>query len=993
MPGRSGSVGGNTEAIYMSEPQTRVPLTPYQAKYFAHELERSYANDHVGKIAGLLFDAQVEPKPHQIDAALFVLQSTYLNGVILADEVGLGKTIEAGIVITQYWAERRREILIIAPSSLRQQWKQELFEKFFISAEILDRQSRDSLLKRAANKSPHVLICSYEFARLNEAALTRKWDLVVADEAHRLRNYWTGKGKASIAVSHILSNAHKTLLLTATPLQNRLEELYGLVSTFDPSYFYSLDAFRERYVSGRGSKSGDDLAERVKTIAKRTLRRDADKYIQFTKRWPLTIEFEPSKDEQRLYSLVNEYLQRDELYAFAGSQRQLSALIIRKRLGSSTHAVASTLDNIASRLESEIESGQYRTSNGALVRFTTLDEDLTDEEREEAERLDSSDGVTEQAFGDRAGESELLEADLIEEMRDEVRELRSFGELARSIKINQKAARLVEALDLGFARLRELGAPEKAIIFTDSTKTQRYIEETLRAAGRGDGIVLFDGANMSPEQTAIYKQWLSSNENSDLVTGIAAVDRRKALVEYFRESGSVMIATEAAAEGINLQFCSMVVNYDLPWNPQRVEQRIGRAHRYGQKFDVVVVNFSNRGNLAERRILELLDQKFQLFSTVFGASDEVLGAIESGIDFEKAIADILGRSRTDAEIDAAFKELEQKYAGEIFTEMASARAKVFDNLDPNVQDRLKAYDAQSDEVLNKFERLLLGLTRHQLADYAEFDSDGRVFELVKPPTAETQLGRYFFKSQPIPNAHQYRFASPLGRYVIESSKFAVTPAARLTFSLQASDRVGATAKSLLGVAGVLTVRVVDFKMTARDETIEESYFLAGAVTLDGRWLDEEYVADLLQLGSVNSQLLPAELDETPFTQHLDGRLVSLQGEVQLRNSRYYNEQEDLLYRNDQDRLAEHEARIRQLRAKEKDARQRARNEDDPMQQLKCKQEARQWAARAEDADDEFRVVRKTMRQEADSYLQLVEQSLKGTSKVTPLFTVEFEVVA
>lgn len=117
-------------------------LTAYQAKYYAHELQRSYANDHVGKLAGLLFDAQVEPKPHQINAALFALQTPFLPGVILADEVGLGKTIEAGIVITQYWAERKRNILIVTPSSLRQQWKQELYEKFLIPASILEPRSR-----------------------------------------------------------------------------------------------------------------------------------------------------------------------------------------------------------------------------------------------------------------------------------------------------------------------------------------------------------------------------------------------------------------------------------------------------------------------------------------------------------------------------------------------------------------------------------------------------------------------------------------------------------------------------------------------------------------------------------------------------------------------------------------------------------------------------------------------------------------------------------
>lgn len=137
-----------------------MPLSDYQAKYFAHELQRSYANDHVGKLAGLLFDAQVEPKPHQIDAALFALQTPFLPGVILADEVGLGKTIEAGIVISQYWAERKRRILIIAPSSLRQQWKQELYEKFLIPSSILDAKSKDALLAKTDTRAAEVLICS-----------------------------------------------------------------------------------------------------------------------------------------------------------------------------------------------------------------------------------------------------------------------------------------------------------------------------------------------------------------------------------------------------------------------------------------------------------------------------------------------------------------------------------------------------------------------------------------------------------------------------------------------------------------------------------------------------------------------------------------------------------------------------------------------------------------------------------------------------------------
>ena len=968
------------------------PITHYQAKYYAHELQRSYANDHVGKIAGLLFDAQVEPKPHQIDAALFALQTPFLPGVILADEVGLGKTIEAGIVISQYWAERRRRILVITPSSLRQQWQQELCEKFLMPSSILDTRTKDALLAQTDSRSSQVLICSYEFVLRHEQSLLKAWDLVVADEAHRLRNYWTGRTKAAEAVAHVVGSAHKTVLLTATPLQNKLEELYGLVSVFDPTYFYSLDAFRERYVKNRDLNGDDDLNERVATISKRTLRRDADKYIHFTKRLPLTVEFAPSPDELKLYDLVNDFLQRDELFAFAGSQRHLSALIIRKRLGSSTYAVASTLENISNRLASEIAAGQSVDSRGGLVATDFgLDDELTGEELEEAEEIEANMRAG-TSFGSTAT-SGAIDEELTRAMQAEVAELRKYAALARSITVNQKAVKLAEALDLGFERLRELGAPEKAIIFTDSTKTQEYIARTLKDSGRDEGIVLFNGSNNSPEQTTIYQAWLKANKDGDLITGIASADRRKALVEYFRTEGTIMIATEAAAEGINLQFCSMLVNYDLPWNPQRVEQRIGRVHRFGQKHNVVVVNFSNKGNVAEQRILELLANKFHLFESVFGASDEVLGAIEDGLDFEKVISGILTRCRTADELDDAFKELEGRYATEISSEMAAAKAKVFDNLDPHVQDRLKAYDTQSGEVLNKFERLLLAVTKHGLRSLATFEGDGRNFVLHESPVNDAPIGRYFFKSQPLENAHQYRYSSALAQHVVETSKSHDTPPRELTFSLSESERASSAVKALEGLSGELTVSLVTFTMKARDEDVSESYMMAGALTDDGKWLDAEYSADILDLKCTKVGEQEVEIDEARFIPQLAARRSELEKEVQGRNSRYYDQQEELIYRNQQDRKAEHEGAIREYRVKEKEARKLARLADDPMEQLRLKKEARKWEQRAEDADENFRETRLKLRAEADKYLDLIEQSLQGTQNTEHLFTIRWRINA
>lgn len=950
-------------------------LSAHQAKFYAHQLERSYASDHVGKLAGLLFDAQVEPKPHQIDAALFALQASTSRGVVLADEVGLGKTIEAGIVLCQYWAERKRRILIIAPSSLRQQWQQELDEKFAIPSRLLDAKTKDELLAPRPGLPAHVLICSYEFAQRNTEDLYRHWDLIVADEAHRLRSYWKGNAKIADAVATVMSSATKSLLLTATPLQNRLEELFGLVSVFEPDFFHSIEGFKERYVDRPDDYGNDDLAMRMSHIAKRTLRRDAQKYIRFTERMPMTFGFMPSPDEQALYSMVNAYLQRPELYAFASSQRHLSALILRKRLGSSTYAVASTLERIANRLEAELRTGYRRDNSGTLI-----DDDMTDEEVEATDALPS----------------DVPDSIAVEERRQEalaeVQELRDYAELARSITVNQKAVKLLDALDQGFAKLAEIGAPKKAIIFTDSTKTQEYLATALREAGRGDGLVLFNGSNNSAESTRIYQDWLTKSQGSDLVTGIPSADRRKSLVDEFRERGTIMIATEAAAEGINLQFCSMLVNYDLPWNPQRVEQRIGRVHRYGQEHNVIVVNFSNQGNLAEERILELLTEKFNLFTSVFGASDEVLGTIEDGLDFEKSIAGILERCKTSAEINAAFDELESQYAAEINDEMQRARARVFDNLDPNVQDKLKNYDAQTDVILNAFERLLIKVTRCELASFATFDDDGRTFTLLQAPEVDIPTGRYFFKSAPIPGAHQYRYNSELGQFVIKTALDENTPVRELIFSLDASERVSADTRALSGSGGILTVDLLTFEIRAGNDTIVESYLLAAGLTDDGAALDAEQVEHILDLACVenNDAMMPNTEVLKPA---LDAQAAAFTGEVQTRTARFSLEQGDLVESRLKDHKAKYDAEARKLERARDELNARERRADDLTERLKLRKEAQRLSRRADDLYSDYREERDRLRDKADEYLGMLEDALGGTERREHVFTIRWAVVA
>ncbi len=330
-----------------------------------------------------------------------------------------------------------------------------------------------------------------------------------------------------------------------------------------------------------------------------------------------------------------------------------------------------------------------------------------------------------QAEGDEAGlESEPIDRALL---RQEVAELSSFRDLALSIRDNAKGTALLTALATGFAQAERLGAPRKAIIFTESHRTQEYLLSLLAETEFGHGVVLFNGSNADKGSRMIYEAWRTTHAGTDRVTGSRTADMRPALVDYFRDVGQIMIATEAGAEGINLQFCSLVVNFDLPWNPQRIEQRIGRCHRYGQKHDVVVVDFLNQENEADARVYELLDQKLQLFTGVFGASDEVLGTMGSSVDFERRIGDIYQTCRLPHEIAMAFDALQQEMSTEISAEILRTRQSLLEQLDEEVNERLRLH-ADTSEAVSRLERTLMRLTRHEHRDSATFTGE-RHFQL------------------------------------------------------------------------------------------------------------------------------------------------------------------------------------------------------------------------------------------------------------------------
>ncbi len=848
--------------------------TPYHSKLTAYELTRQFPVDSENRLAGALVDAQVDLNPHQVDAALFAFQSPFTKGSILADEVGLGKTIEAGLVISQKWAERKRKILIITPSNLRKQWYQELNEKFFLPCIILESKSYRNFQKEDKKRpfiSNSIVLCSYQFAR-NKADEIRSisWDLVVFDEAHRLRNVY----KPSNVIAKTLKDALKDfpkILLTATPLQNSLLELYGLVSFIDDHIFGDVKSFREQFSNNQTETALLQLKNRIAPLCKRTLRRQVLSYIQYTRRHPMLQPFTPEESEDKLYNLVSEYLQRPNLQALPSSQRSLMTLVIRKLLASSTFAIAGTLGTLISRLESKIASQNNQVD---IVAETSSDYEALDETVDEWEESE---------------ENEPLSDIEIEAVKKEINDLRSFKELALSIEDNAKGKALLIALEMAFKEAERLGAPHKAIIFTESRRTQNYLVRVLSDSPWKEGLLLFNGSNNDDISKNIYNSWLARHKDTDKITGSKTADMRSALVDYFRDEGTVMIATEAGAEGINLQFCSLVVNYDLPWNPQRIEQRIGRCHRYGQKHDVVVVNFLNRTNEADQRVYQLLSEKFRLFEGVFGASDEVLGAIESGVDFEKRIAGIYQNCRKTEDIRTAFDNLQAEMSRDIDESIKKTRAQLLENFDDEVREKLKIRDEASHEYRNRFEKLLMDLTRHELDEKAEWINDFSFKLQQKPFDGDFPIGLYELPRRS-GEAHLYRLGHPLSIGLMNVAKERVLLDSIIEFNLSSYHGKVSILDPYLNKSG--SIRIDLFTISALDQT--EEYFLYAGHTDDGLTMDEESVRRMFSLDGNVIESTSVIRHSDVLTDIVNEREHSIRKDVSMRNARYFEAEAEKL---------------------------------------------------------------------------------------------------
>lgn len=503
-----------------------------------------------------LSTARIERFEHQEKTALKVLK--HMKRVLLADEVGLGKTVEAGMVVRELRLRGMAQtVLILVPAALQVQWRQEMMEKF---------DERFKVFRgRVPGPEDLLLIASYDLAKRRESLLERRWDVLILDECHRLKNRHTAVSKF---VRRLRS--HYLLALSATPIQNNLGELYAQIDLVQPGKMGTFRSFRRAFVSRTNPcrlASGREAA--LKEILSDTMIRNSRDScgIRFTRRRAGIYYIRPTTGEMAFYNKVTRYIKKEfkmQFFEATGKRiHMLGLIVLQRELMSSPAAVRQTMAKIARR------TGFPEVTRRSLLRFVQLAESIDEPSKFSA----------------------------LQEI------LSSFG-------------------------------GQRFVVFTEFVNSALFLQRGLHAMGH-----------------PVFA-----------LTGRMPLARREAVLEQFRAApGAVLVSTETGGEGLNLQCCSHLVNYDLPWNPTRIEQRIGRLHRIGQKRDVYVFNLVCTGTI-EEHVVNILAKKLRMFEMVIGECGTVLGHMNTGRSFEQMVCDVWLTSKSETETAEKFGQLGEKFA-------------------------------------------------------------------------------------------------------------------------------------------------------------------------------------------------------------------------------------------------------------------------------------------------------------------------------------------
>lgn len=932
----------------------------FSAKYCVNALELKRGGSDVERLGTTLYNSKITLTPHQIQAALFSFKSPINKGVILADEVGLGKTIEAGIVIAQTWFEKKGKVIIVAPASLLKQWQNELMDKFSLDSIIIDRKTFTFYAKKGYPNplkaiKTNIMIFSYQMcSSLKENIREMNFDLAVVDEVHKLRNVHNEKSITANNVKHAIF-PFKKVLLTATPIQNNLMDIYGLCSVIDDEIFGDKSVFRYNYIRNY-YENAEELEHRLKNVLHRTLRNQVQQYIQFTNRIPKTFSFELSSQEEEVYNRIRQLLlgSNEESYLIPNSQKHLLVLILCKLMGSSMHSIVFTLQKMLNRLERIKVNGE--------VEELDFEEYEVDEFEYEEEEL-----VT-----------ETKPINLVR-LNEEIENLEEIIKIAGNVSEESKFIALIDALNFSFSHLEKLGAEKKVLIFTESRRTQDYLYTALKEKGYSK-VLLYNGSNAGVESQQIYDEWIGKHPESQLQS--KSLNMKSAIIDKFKDDGQILIATEAGAEGLNLQFCSLVINYDLPWNPQRVEQRIGRCHRFGQKFDVVVINFISKNNVVEQRIYELLSSKFRLFEEVFGSSDSVLGTLEEGKDLDKAIIDIYSNCRTTEEINSAFDSLQEKYKEEITESMKKTKEQLLNYFEEDVQQYFKDVLTATEISISNIERLLWRLLNSLWSQRITVDKSN--------PYAFSLDGyKYALSSRNGSNKMiNFNPSSQKGLELINDAKSIDIREGHVEFDITNYPYKLSNVSNLFGENGYISLNKVSISSFENEE-----HLVFNGILSNGKRLPSELCEQLFRLDTreYKTSIEKNALTDT-LSKDVNVNIQSIINESQQRNNKYLSDEIEKINSWADDRILSVQLDVENMRAQRKDLQQQSDLATNMREKEKIEEEIVKLSNRIKQRWLQLALDEEKVEEERKNMISAIRKENMKETKVENLFTISFKVI-
>jgi superfamily II DNA or RNA helicase len=592
--------GGRSEAFFLAMEAQRIR--------YAYQFDPLFA----------INVSQVEPLPHQIEAVYhYILRSPRIR-FLLADDPGAGKTIMTGLLLKELkYRGLVRRTLIVVPGHLKDQWLREMKERFGETFTVVDRSVIDATWGRNVWQEQPQLITSMDFAKQDDvmASLAEvRWDLVVVDEAHKMAAYRYGEKMTKTdryRLGELLSRTSNFLLfLTATPHRGDPENFRLFLDLLQPGLFANTSLLIESVQNADNPLFLRRLKEDLKDFEGRPL---------FPPRHVATKAYRLNDDEKRLYNAVTEYVEKSYNKALAAEKRNVAfaLLILQRRLASSLRAVRRSLERRKERLEELLKLGKWLAERG------TVDEEEL-EDAPEAERLKREEELVER----------LTAAETREELQAEINTLADLIRLAREAERHEVETKLTELRRvMEDEQLQQ--TREKLLIFTESRETLEYLAEKLKDWGYSV-VTLHGGMNL---------------------------DARIRAEHEFRERAQVMVSTEAGGEGINLQFCSLMVNYDIPWNPNRLEQRMGRIHRYGQQKEVHIYNLV-AADTREGKVLEALFRKLERIQNALGSDRvfDIIGEVIPGRSLKELIVEAIANRRTLDDIVAEIEAMPDEEA-------------------------------------------------------------------------------------------------------------------------------------------------------------------------------------------------------------------------------------------------------------------------------------------------------------------------------------------